>query len=119
MLSCTENEFSCWTCTSCKSTHSNFIAVADRKQGELAASRQKEKKLLAELETAKAKHQQISKLEDELQDKYKMINSLSDQCEQQQRKLKMLQQECKWNNPAVYTHSEWGVITIFTLYTEL
>ena len=65
----------------------------------LAASKEKEKQLQAELEETKSKLQdnnkQISSLEEKLQLEQKKMSFLTDQFEQQQRELEMMQQKCK------------------------
>ena len=71
------------------SVHTYLVAVADRKQGDLAASKQQ---LQAELDTTKrvsrAKDQQISSLKEELRGTQERLTALREDSEQKEQKMK-------------------------------
>ena len=79
-----------------------MLHIADNKQGDLAASKEKEEQQLqAEMDTTKpspqAKDQTILNLKEELQEKQKAMTLLTEQFEQKQKELEMLQQNGIYN----------------------
>jgi len=77
-------------------THVHLVIVADQKEGELTASKEKEQQLQSELDMTKRTSQAKSlKMEEELQAKQKAMAFLAGQFEQQQRELEMLKQQGK------------------------
>ena len=75
-----------------------MLHLVDNQEGDLAASREKERQLLlAELDLTKhlsrGKDQKISKMEEELQTKQKEMSFLTDQLVQSQKESEILQQK--------------------------
>ena len=83
------------------SIHTFLITIADHKQGDLAAYKEKEQQLQAELD---GKEQQISSLKEDLQATREMLNALRDESKKgsEQKELMMPQQKGKQTNAGLH-----------------